>query len=81
MATTKDEILKRSKQRASQISIQQVDISEKSSSLASSLSPLESWELVSKIAREMYFLSTNKIADYKVNKSVVRIIHSSAKGS
>ncbi|MEJ5168091.1 MAG: hypothetical protein WHU93_02905 [Arcobacteraceae bacterium] len=80
MATTKDEILKRSKERADKIKILHVDVSDDSSSFAHTLSPLQSWELVSKIAREMYFLSTGKIADCGVDKNIVKIIQNTTKG-
>jgi hypothetical protein len=74
MSLSKDEIMKRSRQRASKITMQQVNTSDSNSLVLNALSPLESWELVAKIAREMYFLSTNKIPTSRVDKSIVKIV-------
>jgi hypothetical protein len=72
---TKDDILKRAASRKRLLSVNQVDLSAQGdNTLTPSLSPIEAWELLAKISREMYYLQTGKITDSRVDKSIVNIL-------
>jgi GTPase Era involved in 16S rRNA processing len=49
--------------------------SDANNSLTSHLTPSQSWELMTRIARESWFLQTGQEVPDRVDKTYVRIIH------
>ncbi len=65
---------KRREQRLKTMQVKKIFLhSEENSSFCTNLSPLESWELLAKISRELWFLETGKLAPNRLDKSQIRI--------
>jgi len=66
---------KRREQRLKNIKVEKTSLhSNDNHSFCLDLSPLEAWELLAKISKEMWFIQTGQIAPTRVDKSQVRIL-------
>jgi len=71
----KDEILKRAKLRKDKITVKKTDMKlDENSSLLTSLSFMELWEMTAKISKENYFLETGIKPSNRVDKSKFKCI-------
>ncbi len=71
----KEAILERSKMRKTSMSVTQINAkSDSNNSLTHFLSPLESWEMIAKISRDLYLLEFNQQPSDHIDKKVLRIV-------
>jgi len=73
--TKKEAILERSKSRKASITVTQINAkSDSNNALTPFLSPLESWEMIAKISRDLYWLEFNREPSSRIDKQTLHIV-------
>jgi len=66
---------KRREARLKSMKVEKISLySNQNHSFTQELSPIEAWELVAKISKEMWFVQTGQVAPDRVDKQQVKIL-------